>query len=332
MPHDYFQDLLARYQRGECTPAERQRVEHWYEMLGQEQELTPQEQQILRAALWQRIARQTVEEPPTRRVLTVPYWVQWAAAVLVLGLLVGLGLWQPWAPRPAAPLATTPAPRPTPSWITRTNTGRTSVQFTLPDGSTVALDTGSTLRYPSAFTGAGRPVRLAGKALFDVTHRPAQPFRVLTAGVVTTVLGTRFVVRAYPGQPDTRVEVQRGRVQVSPAAVAAAAGVVVLPNQQAVYSPAQQTLARELVAAPALLQATSFTFNDQPVAEVLTTLTQAYGVPIRYDAALLAGCTVSLVLPESSLFDKLEVLCKTLGASYERAGDHLIFHSRGCSR
>ena len=342
MPHDYFQELLQRYQRGECTPAEQRRVEHWYETLGQEQELTREEQELLRATLWQRIAQQTTAVPsqqPSHRMLAVPYWVYWAAAVLALGF-VGIGAGWLRAARPAAlPVATTlksvtPSTSP---WQTRTNTGRAPVQFVLPDGSTVALDTGSTLQYPRAFRGASRSVRLVGKALFDVTHKPAQPFRVLTANVVTTVLGTRFVVRAYTSQPDTRVEVQRGRVRVrsavaAPSAPDSAASVVVLPNQQAVYSPARQTLARELVAAPALLQAQSFAFNDRPVAEVLTALTQAYGVPIGYDKELLAGCTVRLVLPESSLFDKLNVLCKTLGASYEQVGARIVFHSRGCSR
>jgi ferric-dicitrate binding protein FerR (iron transport regulator) len=105
---------------------------------------------------------------------------------------------------------------------------------------------------------------------------------------------------------------------------------VLLPNQQVVYSAAAPELRRELVAQPVQLQPQLLTFDERPVAEVLASLQTAYGVPIRYDGAALAGCTVSLAFGQESLFDKLDLLCKTLGASYEREGEQVIFRSRGC--
>lgn len=338
MSHDYFQDLLQRYQRGECTPAERQRVEQWYETLGQEQELTSEEQELLRTTLWQRIAQQTVAAAPApvphRGFRSAPEWVHWAAAALVV-FGVGLAAWFPQLLHPTAAATAQASHQGAGQLRTYTNTGSAPMHLVLPDSSTVELTAGSSLQYPQQFSGTSRSVQLVGEALFDVTHHLAQPFRVYTASVVTTVLGTRFVVKAYAHQPEALVLVKRGRVRVSPrhsaTAVAEPASVEVLPNQQAVYSPSQHTLARELVPEPAVLTPQSFAFNDRPVADVLTALTQAYGVDIEYDKNALAQCTVSVVLSKSSsLFDKLDVLCKTLGATYERADTHLIFHSRGC--
>ena len=39
---------------------------------------------------------------------------------------------------------------------------------------------------------------------------------------------------------------------------------------------------------------------------------------------------VSLAFGEESLFDKLDLLCKTLGASYERVDEKIVFSSSGC--
>ena len=166
---------------------------------------------------------------------------------------------------------------------------------------------------------------------------PRSSRRVLTAQLETTVLGTSFTVRAYPGQAEAAVMVRTGRVRVVPSAVLktqrpgpAPAGILLLPNQQVVYSPAVRELRRELVAQPAVLQPRALTFTERPVAEVLTSLQTAYGVPILYDGAALTSCTVSLAFGQESLDDKLTLLCKTLGATYERANEKIIFRSRGC--
>ena len=45
----------------------------------------------------------------------------------------------------------------------------------------------------------------------------------------------------------------------------------------------------------------------------------------------LAGCTVTLNLREASLYAKLDVLCKTLGARYEETDDRILFHGPGCA-
>jgi hypothetical protein len=97
-----------------------------------------------------------------------------------------------------------------------------------------------------------------------------------------------------------------------------------------VYSPLHQQLRRELVARPAQLAAQSFVFNDRPVAEVLAALEKAYGVDIVYDAAALRGCTLNLTLGSEPLFEKLDIICETLGARYEQADGRIVFHGQPC--
>ncbi|MGY3089386.1 transmembrane sensor [Hymenobacter sp. UYAg731] len=337
-----FRQLLQRYQEGNCTPAEEQRIEAWYRHLGAEQQfnLSPTEKDALMATVWQRISRQTAPDAGPQRALPGgwPSWparVRWAAAAaLVLGAgLVGLQVahmpakWAALIPTP--PTATTEQT----AWQVYANPSAYENQVALPDGSAVILAPASTLRYRRMLRSGRREAYLTGAAFFDVFHDRHHPFSVFTDKVVTTVLGTSFRVQAYGGPADVQVQVRTGAVRVSqrraPAGVAAAT-VVVLPNQQAVYSAGGQQLRRELVAQPALLAPQSFVFADRPVAEVLAALEKAYGVPIEYDATAVRNCTLNLSLGNEPLFAKLDIICETLGATYEKAGDHLRFHSPAC--
>ncbi|WP_082684979.1 FecR family protein [Hymenobacter sedentarius] len=345
MAQSDFRALLHRYQRNECTPVEKQRVEEWYQRLGSKQELdlTPEERAELVATVWQRIATLTTAASPSvsfpKAKVTRPLWpslgVRWAAVVLlalgagVVGMLSVPGptklltIWQP----KTKPTTTKTA------WLVYANTSKSEARVALPDGSLITLAAASSLKYPRSFTGPRRTVYLTGAAFFDVFHDAGHPFSVYTDQVVTTVLGTSFRVQAYPGQPEVQVQVRTGRVRVSPRATATgapAASVVVLPNQQAVYSAVRQELRRELVAQPVLLAPQPFVFNDRPVAEVLDALQKAYGVAIVYDAAALHNCTINLSLGDEPLFEKLDIISETLGASYDKADGRILFHSQPC--
>jgi transmembrane sensor len=84
---------------------------------------------------------------------------------------------------------------------------------TLPDGSTVLLNTNSEIRV--RFTRRLREVVLTrGEALFTVAHADGQPFAVIAGRTTVQALGTTFVVRLRP-DAQTEVIVSRGRVAVA---------------------------------------------------------------------------------------------------------------------
>ena len=337
-----FRQLLHRYQQGECSPEEVRRIESWYRQLGADApfDLTSTEKEALAAAVWQRIAgRTTAERPPAPKPAG---WASWptsvrAAAVAAGVLGVGVvGIQLAHSPLPAETTQQRAAPTPATQWLVYTAPATAPERrVALPDGSFVTLAPGATLRYQRANAAGHRVVYLKGEAFFDVFHDEQHPFSVLTDQVVSTVLGTSFRVRAVAGQPDVQVQVRTGAVRVRSrvalAGAAPGAGLVVRPNQQAVYSPTRRQLWRELVAEPVLLAPRSFVFNDRPVAEVLKTLSAAYGVDIRYDAEALRNCTLNLSLGSEPLFDKLNLVCEALGARYETADGRIVFHGQPCT-
>ena len=80
--------------------------------------------------------------------------------------------------------------------------GSTS-SFTLPDGTSVILNSGSRLSYLSDFGSTHRDVRLDGEAYFDVIHNEELPFRVNTDRLIVTDLGTALICETSILPPST---------------------------------------------------------------------------------------------------------------------------------
>lgn len=67
----------------------------------------------------------------------------------------------------------------------------------LPDGTQIWLNAGSTLIFPTTFSGKTREVKLQGEMYAEVAHDPKRPFLVETDQLEIKVYGTRFNLSAY---------------------------------------------------------------------------------------------------------------------------------------
>lgn len=115
-------------------------------------------------------------------------WIYRFAAVLLIGLTIYL-LTDPYKKEPVVEQEQEIA-----FYEAVTRKGeRLTIKFS--DGSTVFLNAGSKLIYPSCFESDRREVELLGEAYFDIRSIPNQPFRVITGSVVNEVKGTEFNVK-----------------------------------------------------------------------------------------------------------------------------------------
>lgn len=98
----------------------------------------------------------------------------------------------------------------------RIDPGSEAELVSLSDGSSVLLAPGSRLTVTESFGKQDRGVVLHGEAFFDVAEG-SMPFTVKTLDAATTVLGTSFNVRSWPGSMSemTQVIVESGRVSVA---------------------------------------------------------------------------------------------------------------------
>ena len=76
----------------------------------------------------------------------------------------------------------------------------------LSDGTSLWLNAGSSIKFPTSFPGATREVEITGEAYFEVAKNKDKPFIVNTAQDKITVLGTHFNVNTYAKQVTTLLE------------------------------------------------------------------------------------------------------------------------------
>lgn len=88
------------------------------------------------------------------------------------------------------------------------------LNIALPDGTSIRLNSSTSLRIPSDFTNK-RMVYLHGEAFFEVAKDESKPFKVITGPVVTEVLGTSFNVTAFVPDEKVSVAVIEGKVRVA---------------------------------------------------------------------------------------------------------------------
>lgn len=89
------------------------------------------------------------------------------------------------------------------------------VKTTLPDGTSVLLNSCSALSYSPTQWKNERGVSLKGEAIFDVTKDTRRPFHVRTTNYDIHVLGTNFNVMAYDTDTEGTVTLKRGKVGIS---------------------------------------------------------------------------------------------------------------------
>ncbi len=214
---------------------------------------------------------------------------------------------------------------------------------TLPDGSTVQLKKGSKVSFSEKFSGDKREVFLTGEGFFQVVRNPNKPFYVYANDLVTRVLGTSFTVKTYSKEQKVVVAVKTGKVMVFSLSELKKSekianyhlqSLYLLPNQQATFERQNEKFNKALVEQPAIVtqpvETPNFTFENTPIAEVFAKLKKAYGVNIMYDADLMKNCSVTAPLGNESLFVKLDIICKTIGARYEIVETEIVVSSRGC--
>lgn len=155
-------------------------------------------------------------------------------------------------------------------------------EITLPDGTRVWLNAASTLKYPSFFNGDERVVELEGEAYFSVTEYTGEkgniPFKVLSKGQTTEVLGTEFNITAYSEETNIKTTLVSGKVKV------------VSGNETTILQPGQQSIlgnrgiqVETLDVRPYIAwKDGQFHFQRTPFEEIMKQVTRWYDVEIVY--------------------------------------------------
>jgi transmembrane sensor len=120
------------------------------------------------------------------------------------------------------------------------------VHYTLPDGTAVTLNSGSSLKYDNRFGINDRFVELKGEGYFNVAKDKERIFTVKTSHINVTALGTAFNIRAYADDKTIETTLVEGSLKIEDVSGKDKADIVVLkPNQKLTFYIKDSTLVDE---------------------------------------------------------------------------------------
>lgn len=90
-----------------------------------------------------------------------------------------------------------------------------SSKLLLADGTSLRVNAGTKVIYPSTFLGDKREIYVDGEIFIDVKKDESKPFIVKTSGFDVLVTGTAFNVNAYKSFKESEVVLVRGSIQVT---------------------------------------------------------------------------------------------------------------------
>lgn len=209
------------------------------------------------------------------------------------------------------------------------------MQITLSDGSHVWLNAETTLKYPEKFNGAIREVFLSGEAYFEVEKDKEHPFTIHSGNLTTTVLGTSFNIRAYPGGDNLEVAVITGKVSVANGSPDKSREQLLLTaNQKAVLKQQSQELTMEELKHPekyAAWKEGKLIAEDLSVANVIQMLNRTYDATIEAENEALGSCHITADFESMPLERVLDFLCTIVDATWTKKEGRYIIHGAGCA-
>lgn len=336
----FWENWLNQHPGKHMIVAEARRI---LESIGTEQRVINDTEKKQEIAKLMRTIRDNVQEPEVKaRVVSISkkWWFAAAGVLLAVAGTASYFLLQTKKSEKFKYASVTPSKH----LVENVNTSDQPIKLQLPDGSTAELAGNSRISYSTNFeSNDTRDVYLSGEAFFTVTKNPSRPFRVFANEIVTKVLGTSFRVRSFEKDSVIQVSVRTGKVSVysqtttdskETASPNHLGGIILTPNQELVYQKEKEKFLKTLLLNPVMIktkvEGQNMLYEDASLEKVFAQLSQGYGINIMYDNDLLRRCTVTADLRNETFYNRLELICKAIGASYEVIDGQVVIQSNGC--
>ncbi|EXY17958.1 fecR family protein [Bacteroides fragilis str. 2-F-2  len=165
-------------------------------------------------------------------------------------------------------------------WKMNVKPGMTA-SLTLPDSTIVYLNSGSSLSYPSFFSGKKREVALSGEAYFQVTPNANKKFIVSTPHQSRIeVLGTCFNIEAYGQDNEITTTLIKGKVNFLYNQNDSTRQIALSPSQKLIYTPETNKvkLCKTTGISETAWKENKIIFDNIPLEEILHIVGKTYNV------------------------------------------------------
>lgn len=337
MTKEKFQELLRRYQAGDCSEEEILKIDLWFEKIALEgHELNQLEASVSRERMRMFIRHGLRHATKSRKIKPSSTLVLKIAATLLITVLVGYLI----VYRTSAPSNNIVQNNFFENVTTKKNTTAHILKIDFPDGSWAELNPNSAISYSEQWPEQKREVRLSGEAFFEVVKDTSRPFYVYGGDVVTKVLGTSFSVKATANSESIEVAVRTGKVSVYEHTNKKSAkkdeddGVILRPNEKVEFFIKKNHWVTSLVEKPKALpqanKSVTLVFNGTPINEIVNRIEETYSIDVIIEDDRTQACAFTGDVSMMELYDMLDVICKTIGTAYEVKGTKIFITGRGC--
>jgi len=198
-------------------------------------------------------------------------------------------------------------------------------QFTLPDGSSVFLNSSSRLEVSSTFNGKKRSVKLDGEAYFDVANDASHPFEVISDLATIHVLGTAFNIKAYSADDFAEVVLVRGSLEVSGGNLPEP--VVMKPNDMITIT-GTTNLVRVDVENYISWTGHPLNIDNKSLGDILTTIAHWYNVEFIANGEVNLSSHLTFVVRDESLESILNQISLVTPFKYNVRGNKVYYSTR----
>ncbi len=209
-------------------------------------------------------------------------------------------------------------------WLSVINKDDDPKTIQMPDGSTIILSANTEIKYPEKFD--KRSVEIKGEAFFKVVYNPKKPFKVLSDKTEIEVLGTSFNVRQKNNE--VFVMVENGKVNFS---AEGQAPILLLSGKGAVYNSLSKKISPRINQNASAWSTKSFRFQNTPVNEIISTLSDVYALKIEVSSESLLKCEFNGVFDNIAPENILHALSFSMGAKLSFENGVYTLTGSGCN-
>ena len=195
---------------------------------------------------------------------------------------------------------------------------------TLPDGTSVILNSASRITYTSGYNRRNRTVGLTGEAYFDVARNEKKPFTVRTSGMDVTALGTEFNVKAYEEDSEITATLVKGSIRAD----VDGSSEILSPNQ---YITLDKTTGKTETATaenPDYLvpwKNNELLFSGETLREIARDLERMYNMEVIFMDDKAGEFSYTGLVRNSSLHNVLDLISGTSPVEYVISGNVIAF-------
>ncbi len=198
-------------------------------------------------------------------------------------------------------------------------------QVILEDGSKIWLNAESSIKLPTSFGEKNRQIEITGEVYCEIAKDLKRPFKVIANKQIVEVLGTQFVINAYPEEEFTKTTLVEGSVSVENTSTKISK--TIKPGDQAkIANSGNQNI--DIVKVDVQYETAwkegFFMFQHQSIETLMREVARWYNVEVVYDGPIPKASFGGKISKFEDVQKLLDILSEASSVKFKTEGRRII--------